>query len=318
MPKSVRTTRLRVVPSTRPSPLVQLVDDYLADVRARGLSPKTIKYGVGWPLHEIFLPWAADNDISSIDQLDNRTCNRFSAHLQEHGGKKGALKPASIWTYSKAVRRFLSWAKQEGETVTGEVKLNKLPQVILEILSPKEITQMEDAAATERDKLIIRVLADSGMRRAELVAITTRDLIEQSGKQYIIVHGKGQRDRQVPIQPSLARRLRKYIASRPKDVDSTQVFLGLRRRPDGTIQPITPSGITQMINVLGERALGRQAHPHQLRHSFITEMRRRHMDPILVAQIVGHTSLQMIMRVYDHMTPEDSHDALMKALRTDD
>jgi integrase len=306
-----------------PSPLVRLVEDYLADVRARGLSPKTIKYGIGWPLREIFLPWAADNGIASVEQLDNRTCNRFSAYLQEHGGKKGALKPASIWTYSKSVRRFLAWAKQEGEKVTGEVKLPKLDQVLQETLSKQEVNQLEDAAASERDKLIVRLLADGGMRREELVKITTKDLLEQGGKFYLLIHGKGggraaKRDRQVPLSPSLARRLRKYIAGRPKDVDSTQVFLGLKRRPDGTIQPLTPSGITQAITALGERALGKRVHPHQRRHSFITEMRRRRMDPVLVAQIVGHTSLQMIMRIYDHLTPADAHEALMRALRADD
>jgi integrase len=307
-----------LVANAKPSPLVQLVADYEADSRARGLSPKTIKYGLGWPLREIFLPWCADNGITSVEQLTNRVCNDFSAHLHEHGGKKGKLKPASIWSYSKAVRRFMSWAKGEGETVTGQVKLNKIPQVMLDVLSTREITQLEDTAATERDKLIIRLLADTGMRRAELVATTTRDLIEQGGKTYVIVHGKGRRDRQVPVQPSLARRMRKYIGSRPKDVDSTQVFLGLKRRPDGTVQPITPSGITQMVGGLGERALGHAVHPHQLRHSFITEMRRKHMDPIVVAQIVGHTSLQMIMRVYDHMTPGDTHEALMRVLLNED
>lgn len=310
-------SKLRVVPSATPSPLVRLVEDYLGDVRARGLSPKTIRYGIGWPLHEIFLPWCADNGINSVEQLDNRTCNQFSAHLHEHGGKKGALKPASIWTYSKSVRRFLAWAKGEGEKVGGEVKLPKLPQVMLEILSTNEITELEDAAASERDKLIVRVLADGGMRREELSRITTKDLLEEGGKSYLLIHGKGGRDRKVPVAPSVARRLRKYISSRPKDVDSTQVFLGLKRRPDGTIRPLTPSGITQMVGALGERALGKPVHPHQLRHSFITEMRRKRVDPILVAQIVGHTSLQMIMKVYDHMTPADAHDELMRALRVD-
>jgi hypothetical protein len=41
-------SKLRGVPASRPSPLVQLVGDYLADMKARGLSPKTIKNSVGW------------------------------------------------------------------------------------------------------------------------------------------------------------------------------------------------------------------------------------------------------------------------------
>src|ERR1700682_3519059 len=115
--------QLTVVPSPRPSALVALVDDYLNDVRARSnVSPKTIRYGIGWPLKEIFLPWCESEGISSLEQLDNRTCNRFSAHLQDHGGKKGKLKPASIWTYSKVVRTFLSWAKADRQELIGSVK----------------------------------------------------------------------------------------------------------------------------------------------------------------------------------------------------
>jgi integrase/recombinase XerD len=316
-------SKLRVVPASRPSPLVQLVEDCLADMKARGLSPKTIKNSVGWPLREIFLPWAADNGISSVGQLDNRTCNQFSAYLHEHGGKKGALATASIWTYSKAVRRFLEWAKAEGEKVAGEVKLPKLDELERDVLTTKEMGQLEDAAVSERDKLIIRVLADGGMRREELAKVTTKDLYEESGKNYLVIHGKGggavaRRDRKVPVSPRVARRLRRYIAGRPHDADSPQLFLGLRRRPDGSIQPLTPSGITQMVAALGERTLDKQIGPHTLRHSFITEMRRKRVDPILVAQIVGHRSLRMIQKVYDHMTPADAHDELMRALRADE
>jgi integrase len=314
----VSKAKLSVLPSSLSSPLAALVEDYLADVRARGLSPKTIKYGIGWPLREIFLPWCEANGITSVEQLDNRTCNRFSAHLQEVGGKHGALAPASVWTYSKSARRFLIWAKGQGEKVTGEVKLNKLPQKMHEILSRAEVAQLEDAASTERDKVIIRLLFESGMRREELVKLTTRDLIEPGSKPHVLIHGKGGRDREVPVSPALARRLRKYIVNRPKDATSAQIFLGLKRRPDGTIQPITPSGITQMVTALGERVLEKQLGPHTLRHSMIAEMRRKRVDPILLAQWVGHSSLTMIMRIYNTMAPGDSHDALMEALRADD
>jgi integrase/recombinase XerC len=253
-----------------------------------------------------------------VEQLDNRTCNRFSAHLQEHGGKHGALKPASIWTYSKSVRQFMNWAKREGEKVAGEVKLNKLPQVLLEILSPEEIDKLEAAATNVRDALIIAVLSQTGMRRNELCGLTTRDLLTESGQDYLLVHGKGGRDRKVPVTPRLARRLRRYIVSRPADVDSKRIFLGLRRRPGGTIEPLTDSGVTQLVSSLGERVLGKKIGPHQLRHSMITMARRRHMDPMLIAKVVGHSSLQMMSRIYDHLDQSDSAAALMQMLRADD
>ncbi|MDQ6878701.1 MAG: hypothetical protein M3082_13640 [Candidatus Dormibacteraeota bacterium] len=144
-----RVSKQTVIPSAHPSALASLVDDYLADARARCLSPKTIKYGVGWPLREIFLPWCALNGVDSVEQLDNATCNRFSVSLQEHGGKHGELQPASIWTYSKAVRRFLAWAKKEGEKVVGEVKLPKLPEAMPEILISRVLYRRDRPSRSE-------------------------------------------------------------------------------------------------------------------------------------------------------------------------
>ncbi len=314
------TTKLTVVATAKPSPLERLVEDYCADARARGLSPKSIKYGVAWPLREIFLPWAADNNITSVEELDNRTCNRFSAHLQDHGGKQGALKPASIWSYSKAVRRFMSWASQEGEQVPGEVKLNKLPQRMVEVLSAKEIEALENAASSERDKLIVMVLAQTGIRRAELVGLTDRDLLDEGGRYYLRIHGKGGRDRRVPMSSALARRLRKLIAGRPKDADSKRIFLALKKRAGGhSIEPLTESGVTQMITGLGEKAgIERRVHPHMFRHSFATLALRRGMDSLMVAEVLGHAGLQMLSRVYSHTTPTDAHVALMKVLVAED
>jgi integrase len=61
----------------------------------------------------------------------------------------------------------------------------------------------------------------------------------------------------------------------------------------------------------------KRVHPHLFRHSAVTFMLQRGMNPLLVAQMLGHTSLAMIQRVYAHLTPTDAHQALMQALRTD-
>ena len=81
----------------------------LADARAAGLAPTTIKYGYGFPLRQIFLPWAASTGIDSLEQLTSRVLNQYAIYLEDVGGKKGQLKVASRWTYMKALRRFLAW-----------------------------------------------------------------------------------------------------------------------------------------------------------------------------------------------------------------
>jgi len=73
-----------------------------------------------------------------------------------------------------------------------------------------------------------------------------------------------------------------------------------------------------MIRDLGERAgSGKRVHPHLFRHSAATYMLQRGMNPLLVAQVLGHSSLAMIQRVYAHLTPTDAHQALMQVLRAE-
>jgi integrase/recombinase XerD len=74
-----------------------------------------------------------------------------------------------------------------------------LPKAILEVLSREEIAAMEDAARTERDKLIIRTLADTGIRVGELVKLRRSDLVTQGRQHYLRVRGKGSKERLVPI-----------------------------------------------------------------------------------------------------------------------
>ena len=103
--------KLSVVAPAARSPLAKPVDDYLAAARAVGASPKTIRFSYGFPLKEVFLSWAAEAGITQAAQVDNRVLDRFTVHLREHGGKRGQLSEHSIWTYAKAVNRFVRWLK---------------------------------------------------------------------------------------------------------------------------------------------------------------------------------------------------------------
>lgn len=304
-----------------------LVDDYLASCRARGLSPKTIKLAYGYPLKGVFVPWCGRVGVSAPSQLSTRLLERFSAELMETGGKRGELSRNTVWSYVKAVRGFLAWAKSEGEDVDAEARLPKLPQRHIEVLTRDEVQCMEDVADSERDKLIVRMLADTGVRVGELVKLRERDLVEQSRTEaFLRVVGrsqgggaKGDRYRMVPLSPALAKRLRRYVErSRPADATSDRLFVSRRRSVNGGYDAITESGVQQMIRDVAERAgIRKRVHPHLFRHSAATFMLQRGMNPLLVAQVLGHTSLAMIQRVYAHLTPTDAHQALMQVLRTD-
>jgi integrase/recombinase XerD len=223
-----------------------------------------------------------------------------------------------VHAYVRALNHFLTWAQGEGEPVKARAQLPRLPKAVLEVLSRDEIAAMEDAARTERDKLIIRTLADTGIRVGELVKLRKSDLVTQGRQHYLLVRGKGAKERLVPI-PRLYHRLNRYVErGRPKDTITDRVFLALNRRPEsqgGAYEPITESGIQQLVRNLAQTVgIERRVYPHLLRHSYITWAIRRGMHTVQIRQIVGHESTAMIDRVYSHLVPQDAYDAMRRAL----
>jgi integrase/recombinase XerD len=314
--------KVRVVKTSAPAPaLVTLVDDYLAHCRARGLAPNTVNQAYRYPLLGVLLPFCEREGIADVARINARVLDRLSAQLLESGGQSGQpLSPHSVHSYSRAINHFLSWAKKEGEQVDAKAQLPKLPKRLVEVLSREEIQRMEHAARTERDKLIIRLLADTGLRVGELLGLRTNDLVEQNRNYYLHVRGKGAKDRLVPA-PKVFRRLRVYIeCGRPKDAVSNRVFLSHRRRPNGgDYEPLTTSGVDQLVRNVAESAgITKRAYPHLLRHSFATWQLSRGMNPIQLAQILGHSSLTMIQAVYSHLSPVDSYEAMLRTYREEE
>jgi len=130
----------------------------------------------------------------------------------------------------------------------------------------------------------------------------------------LAVHGKGDRDRRVPIPPALLRRLERHMAGLPRRRSCDRIFLSLRRGPAGDYEPLTDSGMKQLVRDAAVRAeIGRTVHPHLLRHSWMTEMLRRGMNPLQLRVIAG-ASPEVIARHYEHLTEDDAYEAMIRAL----
>lgn len=310
-------TRLEVVATAPPTQLARLVEDYLSSCRARGLSPRTVDGAYGFPLRRVLLRWCATEGIERLDQLDQRAFDRLTSSLLEKDSTRGgSFSRHSVHSYTRAIRGFLAWARKEGESVSGQPQLPRVQRKVIDVLSRDEVRRLEDAAVTDRDKLIIRLLADTGMRVGELCGLRGDDVVRRGREAYLKVRGKGGRERLVPLPPTLLRRLERHQRGRPIDTSSDRLFLANRRAPSGDFEPLTESGVGQLVGVAAARAgLRRRVHPHLLRHTFVTEMLRRGMNPKLVADIAGHSSLRMIEQVYAHLSSSDAYDAMVRLLK---
>ena len=304
-----------------PTALVSLADDFLADCRARGLSVRTVE-AYDYPIRQEFLPWAAREGITEPAQLTAQLVGRFTARLLDEGGKRGPLSRASVRSYVRSVRVFLGWAARAdggAATVGASPRLPKTERRIVDMLSREEIQRMENAAKTERDKLILRLLADCGLRLGELLALRVEDVWEPKRGEFALkVRGKGSRDRLVPVAPALVRRLRRYLAGRRAE-GRDRLFVSLRKGPDGSCAPVTESGVEQAVRILAKEAgVEKRVYPHVLRHSFATEWLRRGGNIISLQRVLGHADLTMIQGVYAHLDTSDDYQAAMRVLMGDE
>jgi site-specific recombinase XerD len=308
-------TDLQIVSTTGATPIERLVDDFIINCRARGLSPRTIDGSYEPALRRVFLRWCRAEGIVEVSELDRAALDRFTAGLLSAESRYGgSLSKHTVHSYVRPVRQFLTWASSEGEAVRAKPQLPKLPRLHKDALSRTEIDRMESAAASERDRLAIRLFGDCGLRLSELLALETNSIIRSGRQAMLAVHGKGDRDRRVPIPPWLLRRIDRYIASLPQDRRSQRLFLSVRRGRAGEYEPLTDSGVKQLVRDAALRAgIGRTVHPHLLRHSWMTEMLRRGVNPLQLRVVAG-ASPEVIARHYEHLTQDDAYDAMIQAL----
>ncbi len=265
-------------------------------------------------------PSATSRGIERPDQLDQRVLDRFSESLLDKQRADGRpLSSASIATYARSVRVFLGWARKQGEAVAGRPQVPTPAKKVVVTLERNEIEALENVAETERDKLIVRVLANTGLRLGELLALRPGDLIQNDRGWFLRVRGKGNKERLVPLRPpAVARRLRRYAdRGRHPDAASDRIFLTIRRsRRTGRYEPLERRTVEQMMKGLAEKAGidATRAYPHALRHSFATWALRSGMNALMLQEVLGHADLTMISRNYSHVRAEDAADHLARLL----
>jgi integrase/recombinase XerD len=314
--------KLKII-EARASALDRLVADYLAHQRGRGLSAHSIALTAA-VIEQGFMPWCVKEHVSSPEQLTQQVLDRWGAYLlEDHRTPTGKpLARESVRTYLRTLGSFVRWA-QADDAIGAKVKARQplAEHRLMETLSREEIQRLEDVAGAERDKLMIRLLADSGIRLGELLGLRAGDLVEQGRERYIKVRGKGARERLVPLQPGLFMRLRKYAErGRPTDTRAERIFVTTRRSPaTGEYEPLAPRSVQNMIKWHAQAAgIERAVHPHLFRHSYATWALRKGMNPLQLQRILGHADLSMISGVYSHLTATDAYAAMLDLMRADD
>ncbi len=161
------------------------------------------------------MPWAARTGPDRLESVTPRALEVLAAEPldPERVQGRGPLTLYTVHSYLGAVNQCFRWGRQEGEPVPDRAAapLPSRPKNLRLILERTDIERLEQLASTERDRLLVRVLADTGIRVGELVGLHCDDLLVRARGSFLLVRGKGDRDRHVPIRPELARPLQRYI-----------------------------------------------------------------------------------------------------------
>jgi integrase/recombinase XerD len=274
------------------------IDDFLLRKR-RKAGPTYEQYR--FVLERIFLPWCEVAHLDSPADCNDRAMDRFTDSLLN---RAKPLSVATIRTYVRAVRVFLTWAK----VPKGDYEQLAEPERLRNVLSRQEIDRMEHVATVERDKLIVRVLADTGIRVGELIGLREQSLFANTNAHhyFIRVIGKGDREREVGIPEGLYRRLGRLA----REQDCEYIFNAKRGGR------LTRHGVDRIVRQLAKAAkIERRVWPHLFRHSYVTQMARRKVPLQDTMKAVGHKTAAMTMTIYNHTTADDSYDVLMAALK---
>ena len=178
-----------------------------------------------------------------------------------------------------------------------DIPFPKVPRRLPIILSVEEVGRLIDSARNLMDRTLLRVLYSTGMRNRELRNLQVKD-VDSKALLIHIQHGKGGRDRYVPLSPKLLETLREYWRwMKPK----TWLFPGT---VDGwrADKPITPKVVWDACQSAAERAgIEKHVSAHLLRHSYATHLLEAGADLRTIQLLLGHVELKHTV-IYLHLS----------------
>jgi site-specific recombinase XerD len=232
------------------------------------------------------------------DQLGPEQIREYQAYLF----RERKLAAATVTQRLAALRFFFTQTIKKAWSV-AETPYPKRPRRLPSILSPEEVAHLIDSARTLFHRIVLMTLYGTGARRAELTHLQIHDIDSRR----MVIHirgGKGRKDRDVMLSPTLLEALRDY-------------WRGLKRKPTcwlfpgGTRHtaqhPITPRAVYHACQQAAKHAgLQNRVHPHTLRHCFATHLLENGADLRTIQLLLGHEDLKDTV-IYIHLSRRHLH-----------
>ena len=273
--------------------LKELLQEYLLELQIKNCSSTTIKSYKGNLTRFIdFLELDLD-----LEEVKTRHIKEYIINLQSKG-----LKATYINTILKHIRSLFAYAVEEDyleANIANKVRWLKEITPVIETFNQEEIKAMlayykgKDFLSI-RNKLVVYMLLDTGIRAGELTNIRVYDI---NGSD-LLVHGKGGKERQLTMSPVLEKELLKYM--RVRSSNSEYLFISYRGHKL-TVESI--EGIFKAMAHLIRPNI--RCSPHTCRHTYSQLLLKAGVDSYIISRLLGHNSMTVTRRYLASLPTKD-------------
>ncbi|WP_338309515.1 tyrosine recombinase XerC [Bradyrhizobium sp. TM233] len=264
----------------------------------RRLSPKTLEaYGrdLRQCLDFLCSHWGERVTLKRFAALEATDVRAFMAMRRADD-----IAGRSLMRALAGLRSFGRFLEREGKGKVGALSAIRAPKVAktlpkpLPMASAKRLADADERAGEDRetwilarDAAVMALLYGSGLRISEALGLKRREVPRPGEGDVLIVTGKGNKTRMVPVLQNVLELVQEYVAMCPYPLPAEgPIFVGARGGP------LSPRIIQlAMERLRGALGLPDSATPHALRHSFATHLLSRGGDLRAIQELLGHSSL---------------------------
>lgn len=224
------------------------------------------------------------------------THDLLRSHLARCQGENGRASAATLARKQSALRAFFAWLKREHvveKDPTEKLVTPKLPKRLpraIDADSAMAMVREDTSADATRNLCAVLLMYGMGLRVSEVASLKDADLDSESRS--ALVHGKGGKQRIVPVPEQCVATFASYRGMRPASADGA-FLVGRAGRA------ISTRTLTRIIDRKALSAFGRHVSPHQLRHSFATHMLAGGANLREIQALLGHSNLSTTQRYTD-------------------
>ncbi len=275
-----------------------------------------------------FLDFCHAHAVTDWNILDEHLIRTYIAQRHREG-----LSGSSLQRALSALRSLFHYLLEQdrirynpAQGVRAPKSPRKLPKALDVDLVERLVTIEENTPLARRDRAILELFYSSGLRLSELTGLDLNALDLHQAE--VRVHGKGNKERLVPVGRYALRALKDWLAVRVQlaNTDESALFVSRRGRR------ISPRCVQQRLREWAQRrGLPVHVHPHMLRHSFASHLLESSGNLRAVQELLGHANLsttqiythldfQHLAQVYDRTHPRarNPHTPIPEPKRNDD